>query len=172
MSRIIMVTGGGRSGKSSFALDLAMKYQNRIFIATAEPFDDEMRGRINRHKDERGKLFNTVEEPLGLADALRNLKPETEVVLIDCLTVWLGNIMHHYGTEAENSEQVKAFLDVMRKPPCNIIAVTNEVGSGIIPGDKLSRIFRDSAGRINQSLAKIADEVYLIVSGLPLKLKG
>ncbi len=172
LRKISMVTGGARSGKSSFALGLAMKYGQKVFLATSEAFDSEMRERIRLHREERGKDFITVEEPLKLGTAFKNIPKGTEVVLLDCITVWLGNLMHHYGADFRKQPEISDFLDALKNPPCSVIAVTNEVGSGIVPGDPLSRAFRDQAGRINQSVAAIADEVYLVVSGIPMKLKG
>lgn len=171
MPKIIYVTGGARSGKSSFALKLAGSYANRVFLATAEPFDEEMSIRIARHRDERKESFFTVEEPLFPECALRNLSEKTEVVLIDCLTVWAGNLMHHFDNAGEVDRRVGLFIEVLSAPPCDIILVSNEVGMGIVPENALARQFRDIAGMINQKVASVADEAYLLCSGIPLKLK-
>jgi len=172
MPEVILVTGGARSGKSRFALRRALTYKERIFLATAEPLDDEMRRRIEHHRKEREGLFSTVEEPRNLSRAIKNVPSDTEVILIDCLTVWLGNLMHHYGSEADHFPEIASFLETLKKPPCDIIAVTNEVGLGIVPGDPLSRAYRDHAGNLNQAVAALAQEAYLLVSGMPLTLKG
>uniref|UniRef100_Q3ASB4 Adenosylcobinamide kinase n=1 Tax=Chlorobium chlorochromatii (strain CaD3) TaxID=340177 RepID=Q3ASB4_CHLCH len=176
MKKIIYVTGGARSGKSSFALQQALTYQNRVFLATAEPFDDEMRQRISKHQQERLEHFTTIEEPLNLEQALKMLPSDTEVVLLDCLTVWTGNLMHHLGTESADGEKaieekLQQLLDVLRQPPCTIILVSNEVGMGIVPENRMARHFRDLAGTINQRVAAIATEAWLLCSGLPIRLK-
>ncbi|MCX6177943.1 MAG: bifunctional adenosylcobinamide kinase/adenosylcobinamide-phosphate guanylyltransferase [Chlorobiales bacterium] len=171
MRNIIYVTGGARSGKSSFALQLAVRYEKKVFLATAEPFDDEMQRRIGKHQEERGEQFITIEEPLYLEQALGQLPAGTEVVLLDCLTVWAGNLMHFFEDEGEIKKRIDFFLDALREPPCDIILVSNEVGMGIVPENAMARSFRDIAGIVNQKVASIATEAYLLCSGLPLKLK-
>lgn len=170
---VVFVTGGARSGKSSFALQYAERFANRVFLATAEPFDAEMQDRILKHRTERGEGFITVEEPLYLDRALSNLPSGTEAVLVDCLTVWTGNLMHHFESNADNGiePRVNALLDILRNPPCTLILVSNEVGMGIVPDNALSRRFRDIAGTLNQKVAAIATEAWLLCSGLPLRLK-
>lgn len=173
MPSLTFVTGGARSGKSRFALELACAYKLKVFAATAEPFDDEMRFRIRKHQEERERLgFTTIEEPLNLADALRRAPSGTEVILVDCLTVWLGNMLHHHGVSVELYPEEEAFLRVLSQPPCDMIIVTNETGLGIVPIDSMSRAFRDHAGRMNQNVAAIASTAYFVVSGIPMKLKG
>jgi len=174
MSRITLFTGGGRSGKSRQAMDRALGYSApRAFIATAEPLDEEMRERIARHRRERGGTFETIEEPVDLAGALRRVRPGTTVALVDCLTVWLGNVMHRRGEAAREYPEIAAFTAALRSAPCDVIVVTNEVGMGIIPTENaLSRVFRDQAGWLNQAVAEIADEVVLVVSGIPVVIKG
>jgi adenosylcobinamide kinase/adenosylcobinamide-phosphate guanylyltransferase len=173
MARITLVTGGGRSGKSRYAMDRALGYAApRAFIATAEPCDDEMRERIARHRRERAGSFETVEEPVDLAAALGRVPAGTTVALIDCLTVWLANVMHRRGEAAREYPEIGAFLATLQAAPCDVIAVTNEVGMGIIPTDsELSRRFRDHAGWLNQAVARAADEVVLVVSGIPMTIK-
>ncbi len=173
MSRVFYVTGGARSGKSSFALQLAAPYKNKIFLATAEPFDDEMRHRIGKHQAERGEQFTTIEEPLYLARALRHLPEGTEVVLLDCLTVWTGNLMYYAEGKGNNEveQEIELFLAALQNPPCDIILVSNEVGMGIVPDNALARSFRDQAGIINQRVAAIASDAYFLCSGIPIKLK-
>jgi adenosylcobinamide kinase/adenosylcobinamide-phosphate guanylyltransferase len=170
--KVILVSGGSRSGKTAHALSLAMPYTNRVYLATAEAIDSEMEDRIARHQAERGDAFTTIEEPLNLAKALENLPAGTGVVLIDCMTVWLGNLMHQRGVKNEPYAEVTTFIQALKNPPCTIIVVTNEVGSGIIPHDPMTRSYRDHAGWLNQDIARIAHEVYLIACGLPLTLKG
>ncbi len=172
-AKIVYVTGGARSGKSSYALHLAAPYNNRVFLATAEPFDGEMELRIQKHREERGKQFTTIEEPLTLDRALRELPEGTEVVLLDCLTVWAGNLMHYAEErgEGEIDQQIERFLEVLRHPVCDLILVSNEVGMGIVPENAMARRFRDVAGIINQRVASLATEAWLLCSGLPLRLK-
>ena len=171
MNKVIYVTGGARSGKSSYALRLAEPYERRVFLATAEAFDDEMRERIDRHRDERGQTFTTIEEPLYIDRALSTLPEGTEVVLLDCLTVWAGNLMHHLADAAAIDERIGALLDVLESPTCDIILVSNEVGMGIVPENAMARAFRDLAGTINQRIAERATHAYLLCSALPVILK-
>ena len=144
MRNVIYVTGGARSGKSSFALQLAARYEKKVFLATAEPFDDEMKNRIGRHREERGKQFITIEEPLYPEQALLNLPAGNEVVLLDCLTVWAGNLMHFFQDEGEISTRIDCFLEALDHPPCDIILVSNEVGMGIVPENGMARRSRHS----------------------------
>jgi len=171
MKKVIYVTGGARSGKSSFALKLAAAYRNRVFVATAEPFDEEMQLRIGKHKAERHNRFVTIEEPLFPQRAFGNLSAGTDLVLLDCLTVWTANLMHHLVDQHAIDEQIALFFDVLSKPPCDIILVSNEVGMGIVPDNAMSRQFRDIAGIINQKAANIASEAWLLCSGLSLRFK-
>ena len=171
MKRITLVTGGSRSGKSKQALDLAGSYGHKAFIATAEATDDEMRARIERHRRKRDPSYFIVEEPLDLVVALKSLPGNTEVAVVDCLTVWLGNLFYREKMNNETCPEIEAFLGVLSDPPCHLILVTNEVGMGIIPGDSGTRRFRDLAGSINQQLAERAHEVILVVCGIPLRVK-
>ena len=166
-----LVTGGGRSGKSRYALDLALPRDSKAFIATAEPLDDEMRARIAKHREDRGEEFITIEEPFDLAAALQSLPEGTEVAVIDCLTVWLGNLVHRHRSGEGGFPEVPALVEVLRDPPCDLIIVTNEVGMGIVPNSEIARRFRDLAGTVNQTVAALADEVVLMVSGVPLVVK-
>lgn len=171
MNDIILLTGGGRCGKSRYALELADKYRNRAFIATAQAFDEEMRDRIVQHRKERSPDFITVEEPIDLAEAIRGLPKTTEVAIIDCLTIWLCNLICRDGEDCESYEPIESFLELLQSPPCELVIVTNEVGLGIIPIDKFSRRYRDWAGLLNQRVAERADRVIMMISGLPLILK-
>ena len=174
MSRITLITGGARSGKSSFALSLGLQnYSKRVFIATAVPFDQEMKERISRHREERGDRFDTIEEPIELPHVLAAIPGGTEVVIVDCLTVWLGNLYHHFQeSEEEVQMQVEAFLDHLDHSICDLILVTNEVGWGIVPENPLARSFRDMAGYLNRRIAGKAASAYLLCCGIPLPLKG
>lgn len=168
MSKIILVTGGARSGKSAIAERLiAGLGSNPLYIATAEARDDEMLARIAQHQARRGPEWTTLNEPLDLVGALKQSDGHGPR-LVDCLTLWLSNLMLN-GTdcEAASSDLVEA-LARQNKP---IVLVTNEVGGGIVPENKLARAFRDAAGLLNQKVAGAADEVYLAVSGLSLQLK-
>ena len=170
--KVLLVTGGGRSGKSRYALERASAYGRKGFVATAEAFDDEMRLRIVKHQAERGDAFSTVEAPVALADGIRSLAGDADVVVVDCLTVWLGNLMHKQAPMIDGiPEALAQLLDLLADPPLDVILVTNEVGLGIIPGDPLSREYRDLAGIMNQRVAAVAGEVVLVVCGLPLVLK-
>jgi adenosylcobinamide kinase/adenosylcobinamide-phosphate guanylyltransferase len=168
---ITLVTGGARSGKSRYALARAQRYEKKAFIATAEVTDEEMRSRIEKHRAERGDSFATIEVPLALAGALLRIPADCGVAVVDCLTVWLGNLMHRHGT-TESLAEVDAFLAALGECACDLIIVTNELGMGVVPDNAMAREFRDSAGRLNQRMAAVADEVVLLVSGVPLVVKG
>ncbi|MBN1577924.1 MAG: bifunctional adenosylcobinamide kinase/adenosylcobinamide-phosphate guanylyltransferase [Chitinispirillaceae bacterium] len=174
MASITLITGGARSGKSRFALELAMRHEGkRFFIATAQAFDPEMEERIRKHRIERGSDFSTIEAPLELSAALRNVPPDAAVILIDCLTVWLGNLLFHYRKEDEAVEvEIVKFTDALSSVKPDLIVVTNEVGAGIVPDNALARKFRDIAGGLNRDVAARADTVYLCVCGIPLAVKG
>ncbi len=172
-SQTSLIIGGGRSGKSSYAQDYALNVSegtpSRAYIATAEPIDREMKERIAAHQKDRSDRFITIEEPLDLAQAIQDLPPSVEVCVVDCLTVWLGNLLHH---KKDASKEIQKLIAVLREPPCDILLVTNETGLGIIPADAQSRAFRDIAGWMNQDIASISKNVILLVAGLPLALKG
>ena len=171
MADVIYVTGGARSGKSSFALECAERYGKKAFLATAEPFDEEMTVRVEKHKEERGSDFYTVEEPVYIGEALREIPENIDVVLVDCLTVWAGNLLYKLESNEAIMSHVERLLDVLQNPPCNIILVSNEVGMGIVPENAMAREFRDIAGIINQKVAGVSTEAYFLCSGLPVKLK-
>jgi len=175
MNQITLITGGARSGKSRYAVETALKSNKRVFIATAIAFDEGMQLRIDAHKAERAEKFKTIEEPADLADAFNKIPADTEIVLIDCMTVWIGNLMHRHGDNYDtfnNFLEVDEFLEKLKERPFNTIIVTNEVGDGIVPDNKMARDFRDIAGRLNQSIAAIADNVVLTVCGIPTAIKG
>jgi adenosylcobinamide kinase/adenosylcobinamide-phosphate guanylyltransferase len=171
MKRVVLITGGGRSGKSRHALELTAPYEAKAFIATAEPIDEEMRVRIDNHRRERDSSYRVVEEPVDLAAALKNLPQGTGVALVDCITVWLGNLLHRQKIKNGNCLEIEAFLGLIVNPPCDLVLVTNEVGMGIVPADEATRLFRDLAGNLNKELAHRAHQVVLMVSGIPLRLK-
>jgi adenosylcobinamide kinase/adenosylcobinamide-phosphate guanylyltransferase len=172
MNKITFITGGARSGKSTQALTIAMQYKKRGFIATAIPFDNEMKERIKKHKAERGKNFITIEEPLNLAGAITLLEKDVDIIVIDCVSVWLGNLLFKYGLQKNDFKEINSFYERLKKFNGNIIIVSNEVGSGIIPENKSARYYRDLAGLVNQTIAGIADEVIFMISGIPTQIKG
>jgi adenosylcobinamide kinase/adenosylcobinamide-phosphate guanylyltransferase len=170
MAGLVLVTGGARSGKSAFALEHASGMGGRrAFLATAEALDDEMKERIALHKEQRGADWTTVEEPLDLAGWFGSDGGNYDVVVLDCLTIWLSNVMHTEGLDAE--EESGRLVDAMDAATCGVVAVTNEVGMGIVPESAIAREFRDLAGRLNRLAADKADEVYLMVAGMPLTVK-
>ena len=167
MGRLILVGGGARSGKSAFALKLACQLgQRRIFLATAEPGDAEMGQRITRHRQERGDDFETLEEPLDVPQALVGVS--CEVVVLDCLTLWLSNLL--CGEDGQIDQRVDQLLETATSAPWSLIVVTNEVGFGLVPESSLGRAFRDVCGRVHQRVAEVADEIYLAVLGTVVKL--
>ena len=172
MEKITLVTGGARSGKSGYALSLADPAENNVFIATAEAVDDEMQQRIERHQKERDNRFLTIEAPVHLAQAICAVKPETRLVIVDCLTVWLGNLLVKDDSGRLLETEIEALLQILRDPPCRMVIVTNEVGMGIVPMNEMAREFRDQAGWLNQSVAALAEEAVFIISGIPMKVKG
>lgn len=165
-----LILGGARSGKSTFAERLVTSTGTAwTYIATAEPFDDEMRHRIGEHRDRRAAGWTTVDAPLALADAIAVQMVGDNSILVDCLTVWLSNLMlAERAIEAETDRLLHA-LSAERRAP--IVVVSNEVGLGIVPDNALARRFRDAQGRLNQRVAAIADHVVLMAAGLPLVLK-
>lgn len=165
--RLILITGGARSGKSRKALSLAEPYAEKLFVATARAMDDEMRERIDRHRADRGQEWNTVEEPLDLARAMR-IQPDA-VAVVDCITLWLANAM---DANVDIEAALAGFLAAASQRRAPVMMVTNEVGLGIVPAFESGRRFRDLAGLTNQRLAAAADVVWLMVSGLELRLKG
>jgi adenosylcobinamide kinase / adenosylcobinamide-phosphate guanylyltransferase len=173
MAEIIFVVGGARSGKSAHALELTEGFSRRIFIATAEAFDDEMHDRIVRHQAERGGGWETVEEPLDLAGAVRDIDDASAVAVVDCLTVWLGNLMHRDPSISPDSAPISAFLEALQNMrAARVIVVTNEVGMSIVPENALARRYRDLAGGVNQRVAAVADRLLLVVCGQVLTVKN
>ncbi len=174
--RVIFVTGGSRSGKSSFAMREAAGIPGkRAYIATAEALDEEMRERIEAHQRLRGKDWDTYEEPIKIADLIRQIGDRYNLIVIDCLTLWLSNLMHASLPITDSMEDLRKVLDDMqatRPTGPSIYIISNEVGSGIVPENEMARKFRDVAGILNQKIAEAADEVYMVIAGIPLKIKG
>jgi adenosylcobinamide kinase / adenosylcobinamide-phosphate guanylyltransferase len=171
MNHITLITGGARSGKSDYALQIAKGFAQKAFIATAEPFDEEMKDRINRHKRDRDASFRLIEEPIELADAIRSLPGHIDIALIDCLTIWIGNCLHKQAMEKTEFVGSATLLEALKNAPCDLIIVTNEVGLGIIPDNGLSRKYRDIIGTLNRQIAAMAQKVIFMVSGIPMVIK-
>jgi adenosylcobinamide kinase / adenosylcobinamide-phosphate guanylyltransferase len=170
--RIYFITGGARSGKSSHAEHLALGLAGRrAYIATAQALDAEMVTRIEKHRRDRGDAWDTYEEPLAVAELLRKLSDRYEVLLLDCLTLWLSNVMAHSSGDSAVLSRSDELVEAIREFPGACIVVSNEVGLGIVPDNPLARKFRDLAGILNQKVAKAADEVYFSAAGIPLKIK-
>jgi adenosylcobinamide kinase / adenosylcobinamide-phosphate guanylyltransferase len=170
--RIIFITGGVRSGKSQFALELAQKFPGpKAYLATAQPLDREMAERIRRHKKNRPKGWATLEEPLRVSEILEEKGDDFSLILIDCLTLWISNGLMANWTEKKFLQEADRLRKVCRDARCSLIIVSNEVGLGIVPDNPAARIFRDLSGLIHQKIARQADEVYFMVSGIPLQLK-
>jgi len=167
-----LLLGGARSGKSARALAIAERLgERRLFIATAEPFDQEMRERVEAHRSERGEGWQTREVPLALGEQIDALGTDDrhDVFVIDCLTVWLGNLLHH---RHEVPAACDRLLDALQRCTRPVVLVSNEVGSGLVPETALGRRFRDEQGRLNQRLAARCARVELVVAGLPLTIRA
>lgn len=167
---VTLVLGGARSGKSAFAEGLVEAASpERLYLATGQAWDGEMRQRIAAHKERRGAGWQTIEAPVRLADALHANAVGNRPVMVDCLTLWVTNLM--LGEEDLDAafDRLCAALPALRAP---VVLVSNEVGLGIVPDNAMARAFRDHAGRLHQKIAGLADEVYFVAAGLPLKMKG
>lgn len=170
---VTLVLGGARSGKSRYAQQLAEQSQRVVFLATAKVSDDEMHAKIERHKEDRPKEWLTVEEPLELPMVLTEREGDSDVIVIDCLTIYTANLMEAEGkNSAAIDHRIEALCETLRKVRCKVVLVSNEVGSGVHPVSALGRAYQDLLGEINQRVAGIADDVVLMVAGLPLALKG
>jgi len=193
--RLVLIIGGARSGKSSFAEQLAASSGRPVaFIATATADDDEMRERIARHRASRPRQWHTLEEPLDLSGAIRWASELADVLLLDCVTLWLGNVLTQASKQHEKDDkeeeveepslpgrlfdekalkEIEALLTVVKSlaPGKTLIVVTNEVGLGVVPAYPLGRLYRDTLGYVNQQLARAADRVYLMVAGIAVDIK-
>ena len=172
-SRLTFVTGGARSGKSGFAQRLAEGCPGELlYLATSGLGDAEMARRIALHQKARGERWTTLEEPLDLAGRLPGAALGKGAVLVDCVTLWLTNLFFHHGeNEIAALAEVDLLIAVLPQVAAPLFLVSNEVGQGIVPENRLARAFRDLAGTVNQRLAAAADEAWLVVSGIPVKLK-
>ena len=174
MNEIIFITGGCRSGKSKYALQTAEKIvaTRRIYIATCVPQDDEMKQRVAQHQKERSGTWVTVEEPLDLPRAILENSRRADVILIDCLTLWTSNLLMETRDEAMIKNEIKQLVRALEQADCPVVVVSNEVGSGIVPENRLARQFRDIVGWVNQSIAACAHRVVWMVAGIPVTVKG
>lgn len=188
MGKLILVTGGARSGKSAFAENMCQKFGQEIgYIATAAALDEGMTDRIKKHQERRPSTWKTFEKQEHIHEVfLQESARNTQVFLLDCLTVWTTNVMLKDHTidwdtlardqvnliEAEVLSQINDLIELVKKRETTLIVVTNEVGLGIVPENRLARLFRDIAGKANELVAASADEVHFVVSGIPMKIKG
>ncbi|MFW6237549.1 MAG: bifunctional adenosylcobinamide kinase/adenosylcobinamide-phosphate guanylyltransferase [Desulfosudaceae bacterium] len=174
MKETMLVTGGCRSGKSAYAQRAAeqMAVTDRYFLATCQPADEEMRQRVARHQQDRGEQWQTRECPLDIEPVLRDMENDQAVVLVDCLTLWMSNLLAVTEDPAKIERRVAGLVEAVDQTVASVILVSNEVGCGIVPENRLARRFRDLAGRINQRAAARADRVVLCVSGIPVTIKG
>ena len=174
-SMLTLVLGGARSGKSRFAQSLCEAAKRVAYVATAEPSDEEMRTRIARHQRNRPAEWCTVEAPLEIAAAVERCAAEHDTILIDCLTIWLGNFCWQHREADEDSLLVSASREVERliaaARSAQLIVVSNEVGYGLVPDTPVGRLFRDVHGWLNQNVARSADTVYQVVAGIPIRIK-
>jgi adenosylcobinamide kinase/adenosylcobinamide-phosphate guanylyltransferase len=171
--KVIFITGGCRSGKSRYALDYANRhFSKKLYLATCEVLDQEMAQRVENHKKMRGPEWQTVEEPLEVVEKVRRYGDEAEVVLLDCITLWLSNLLLKWDDDSKVTGEVDRLIETLKKSQASFLIVSNEVGMGIVPADPLSRRFRDLSGTANQRIAEVADTLILMVSGLPIFLKG
>ncbi len=171
-TKIFFITGGARSGKSAFAQKLAKDVAGKpAFIATAQALDQEMAAKIAKHRQDRGAAWDTYEEPLAVADLLRKLSGRYQVVLLDCLTLWLSNIIAHSEGDETVVNRSDQLIAAVREFAGTCIIVSNEVGLGIVPDNALARKFREMAGMLNQKVAEAADEVFFTAAGIPMKIK-
>ena len=183
-SQIILCSGGARSGKSEFAERLALSTEGRkAYVATGQAFDEEMVDRIKKHQERRGDIWRNFEVPLYLAKEWQNISQSADVILIDCLTMFTTNHMMAHGSiqgqqdandleEAVLSELESLLNLIASSDGKTVIFVTNEIGLGIVPDNKLARYFRDIAGRVNRTVATVADKLYLTISGVTIELKS
>lgn len=177
MAQIIFITGGARSGKSSFAEKRAREFGAPLcYLATAQTLDREMDERVKRHRERRGFEWSTIEEPVCLSQALAGCDGRFQAILVDCLTLWLSNLLFKYENAGEQieeriNEDLQRLKSTLRGMVTPVVLVSNEVGMGIVPDNALARLFRDIAGSANQTLAGAADEVHAVISGIPLRLK-
>lgn len=185
MSNIILVTGGARSGKSNFAESLCKKQNNKTaYIATSIAFDDEMKFRVKKHQESRPKEWNTYEIYKDIHSIIEELNENYDTVIMDCVTLMVNNLIFTYDIDIDKAtaeelnkledyirNQITKLLEAVKKTDLYFVIVSNEIGMGIVPENKLSRVYGDFVGRANQLIGKYSDEVYFVVSGIPMKVK-
>ncbi len=167
-AQTFLVLGGARSGKTRHAMALAEQKPRRVYIATAEALDDEMRARIRNHRAERDATWSTIEAPVKLCDAIASVQAEDTAIMVDCLTLWLSNML---GVSADIEAETTNLLAAITQIKNRLVLVSNEVGLGIVPANVLARQFRDAQGHLNQRVAAAVDNVDFVAAGLPLNLK-
>lgn len=171
-NRTIFITGGARSGKSAFAERIAADRTGKgAYLATAQALDAEMIARIEHHRKRRGDAWDTFEEPLAVAELIGKLNGRYDVLLLDCLTLWLSNIIARHEEDRDIAPLIGSLSQAVRQFPGTVIVVSNEVGLGIVPDNVLARRFRDIAGFANQQFAQAADDAYFLAAGIPVKIK-
>ena len=169
----MLVIGGCRSGKSSYALEYCnhIAKGTKYFLATSVPLDDEMNQRVTSHQKERGSDWQTIEEPVNINQVLLGLPERTGVVLVDCITLWISNLMAQRMGADDMFQEAHDLGSTLQDLPFPVVLVTNEVGSGIVPENALARAFRDNAGKVNQIIANAVDRVVYTVAGIPMQIK-
>lgn len=178
--KLIFITGGARSGKSNFAEKIAANLGKSVaYLATAQPLDEEMAFRIKKHKEKRLNTWETYEEPIEVRELVSRLGLEKEVILIDCMTLLTSNLLLRKEDKVEDSKwqeeiilEIEKLAKISFRVPAQVIIISNEVGMGLVPDNPLGRVYRDILGRANSIIADKADEVFMMVSGIPLKIKG
>ncbi len=172
---ITFVLGGAKSGKTAFALKYAENlrgFRDYYYLATAQALDEEMKEKIKKHKEERPSYWKLIEEPLSISHHLEKLSKSLSVILLDCITLWISNLLHY---ERNFDQETEAFFEVLKAFQAHerswLILVSNEIGLGIVPENSLARKYRDLVGYVNQRISALADEVYFIVAGLSIPLK-
>lgn len=173
MNTTTLVIGGCRSGKSSHAISLAeaLRGKKNLFVATCIPQDAEMNSRVRRHQIERGDRWQTVEEPLNPVAALHDHGPGADILVIDCLTLWVSNLMTTGQDDEQIIDHINRLCDGLMKTPCPVILVSNEVGTGIVPENALARRFRDLVGWCNQRTAAACERVIWMMAGIAVSIK-
>lgn len=169
----VLILGGCRSGKSDFALSLADRYGGPgIFVATCEPRDEEMHDRVRRHKEERSGAWRTVEAPLRLPEAIQKHDRSGRVVLVDCLTLWVSNLLLESRSDRFPQRSFDKLLGVLGESKGPVLMVSNEIGLGVVPDNAVARRYRDLVGELNQHIASLANRVIMVTAGIPMVIKG
>ena len=169
----IFIVGGCKSGKSRHALELAEQIccDKRIFVATCVPYDDEMKKRVALHQKERCNSWSAIDVPVFVPEAILKNNQKENVIIVDCLTLWITNLLMELKEQEEILSHIKRLVESIKKVKCSVVLVSNEVGAGIVPENKLARLFRDLAGTANQNVAAACDTVIWMVAGIPVPVK-